>query len=176
MARKLREHAPTFHTTESDVDRPKLGDVRIEEGIARDKATGEVLALLVRHKKTDRVLRGDDVGTIPPHELEVVRPEQRAHKVYRFVERPLSGEYGLYAHEDNSDLRGTPKDEEGFFLDPNGERIARYVRPVLGEDGQLQYTDESRTRYVAEPDPHYWEIVDEHPDLEAAKQIAEQHL
>jgi hypothetical protein len=176
MARKLREHAPTFI-------RPSLMLIARSWAMFGSRRASLATRRPVRSSlfwfATRRPVGSCAAMTSGPFHLMSSRlsvPSSAPTRFTVFVERPLSGEYGLYAHEDNSDLRGTPKDEEGFFLGQSGERIARYVRPVLGKDGKLQYTDESQTRYVAEPDPHYWEIVDEHPDLEAAKQIAEQHL
>jgi hypothetical protein len=112
---KLKQVADRIHSTEREFDSPKPGDVRIEEGIARDSETGEVLVSLVQHRKSGRVVRANEAGFDQPHTFETVRPEQRAHKVYRYVERPLSGQYGLYAHEDNTPgHEGHPKDDEGF--------------------------------------------------------------
>lgn len=174
--RKLKQHAPNFHSTESEIDRPRVGDVRVEEGIARHPESGEVMAALVKHKRTGRIVRGTDASFDVPSEFEVHAPEERAHKVYRYVERPLSGEYGLYAHPDNTFMpRGTPVDDEGFFLSSNGERIVRYVKPLLDERGEVRYLDADKRTYAHEPDPHYWELVSEHPDLEAARAVAEKH-
>jgi hypothetical protein len=172
MPRTLKEVAPNLHSTEAEFDKPKPGDVRIEEGVAR--VDGEVMHAQVEHVRSGQLMRAA-AHTVGP-EFKLVRQEERAHKVYKFVERPLSGEYGLYAHEDNTPDHATrTKDEEGFIL-VNGERQARYLKPLYNEDGSIQYTDESRQRIACEPDPHYWELVEEHPDAEKALEAAKAHL
>jgi hypothetical protein len=180
LAKKMRTHEDgslVVHTTEAEFDQPKVGDVRIEEGIARDPQTGEVLSALYRLSNGE-VVRPRAMGasfTLPP-DAQPVRDDQRSHKLYKFTERPPSGRYGLYAHEDNTVLEGAPKDREGFYLDASGNRMPRYVKPLYDREGNLQYTDATRQRIKCEPDPHYWALAGEHDSQDKALKAAEKHL
>jgi hypothetical protein len=175
LAKKIKTHQDgslVVRTTEAEFDRPVVGDVRIEEGIAR--VDGEVMSAQVLHRPTGRRM------TAAPHtvgpDFELMRPEQRGHKVYKFVERPASGPDGLYHHLDNTDWPDPTTDDEGFIVDFLGKRIARYVKPLYDRDGNLQYTDGTKQRIKCEPDPHYWALVEEHDSEDKALKAAEKHL
>ena len=155
MAKKLREHAPHFHSTEAEVGKPKLGDVRVEEGPARDPKTGEVLSALFKLPAGD-VVRPRAMGADfqLPLDAELVQPEQRAFKVYVFRERPDTGPHGFFANRDT--MPNAPDalfDKKGFYRDPlTGERVQMFA------------------------DRQAWLPEGEHETLEAAHKAAEKHL
>lgn len=164
-AKRLREHVPSLHSTEQEFDKPKLGDVRVEEGIARDSETGEVLSARWKHPKTGRMMSPGmavdmETGAVTregvPSDYVLDRPEQRAHKVYVFEERPDKGPAGLYWHADNeSDVPFNPnqydQDKQGFYLGADGKRLQRFA-----ERG-------------------YWALKGEHTDLDGARKLAAKH-
>lgn len=162
---KLKQHSEILHSTEHELDKPKLGDVRIEEGIARDAKTGEVLSALWKHPKTGHLMSpglhlnedGSVTRTPVPPDYVPHRDEKRAHKVYVYEKRPEKGEHGLYWHSDQEETvpfnpHAFRTDKQGFYVDTAGNRVQRFA------------------------EPEFWAPKGEHEDFEAAHKIAQKHL
>jgi hypothetical protein len=154
MASRLKALAPGFLSTEAEPDKPKIGDVRIEEGVARDQKSGEVLSATYRLPDTGEVIRPRAMGAgfELPRNAEAVTPEQRAFKVYVYQKRLDGGPDGFYMHRDNSPGHSGPFDKDGFVLDADGKRQQKFA---------------SREAFL---------LVGEYPDEEKAKRAAEKHL
>lgn len=134
-ARKLRalqlEGGQIFHTSEATFDKPRLGDVRIEEGTHR-ASDGEVMHAQYKHRRTGEVMTVGpaNVDFVDLSEHDLHRPRQVAVKVYVFEDRPDKGVHGFYQHRDfqTDDIpRGSVFDKEGFRLGADGKRIQRFA-------------------------------------------------
>lgn len=102
MAKKaLREHAPHLHTTEATFDQPKLGDVRIEEGRARNP-DGSV----------------SNEGRAHKVYVFETRPESGEHGLYWHNDN---------AHHYPMRHEGIARDKAGFFIDADGKRMQRFA-------------------------------------------------